>query len=439
SRRRTGRGAGRDRGLICPPPARSGLPRRRGRAYPDRTTTAGTIPLSCPCSRELTVCPHRPRSGLVRRPRRGRRDLRSRRRPPPAARPPQHSYAVLEARTALGGTRDLFRFPPSGGTLRLRPAHPRPRVPAAATRARERRGRGDPGPPARHRGRVRHRLPHPCPLPGAGHPVVFTPGPLERGGRAHRHRGADRADLRDWLCCAGGHHRCDEGCTPHSAGRHRFAGPGGCGRARDRAAAPTYVMPVAARVGRPRLRALNTPPTDPHLEVLVHDSDWQPDILGDGYRQRILELGADPDGEGQIAAVLVRRDVRQGESVRGAVLYVHGFSDYFFQTPLADFLAARGQAFYALDLRKSGRARRDGQTAHYASDLKLYDVELERALAVVAEAHPGLPVVLLAHSTGGLIVPLWLDRRRAAGTVAPVAGLVLNSPWFDLQGKPSHR
>lgn len=198
-------------------------------------------------------------------------------------------------------------------------------------------------------------------------------------------------------------------------------------------------MPVAARVGRPRLRALNTPPTDPHLEVLVHDSDWQPDILGDGYRQRVLELGADPDGEGQIAAVLVRRDVRQGESVRGAVLYVHGFSDYFFQTPLADFLAARGQAFYALDLRKSGRARRAGQTAHYASDLKLYDVELERALAVVAEAHPGLPVVLLAHSTGGLIVPLWLDRRRAAGTVAPVAGLVLNSPWFDLQGKPSHR
>ena len=93
-------------------------------------------------------------------------------------------------------------------------------------------------------------------------------------------------------------------------------------------------------------------------------------------------------------------------------------------------------AFYALDLRKSGRARRPGQTAHYVSDLALYDDELERALAIVADAHPGLPVVLAAHSTGGLIVPLWLDRRRAAGRVAPVAGLVLNSPWFDLQGKP---
>ncbi|MFC1415609.1 alpha/beta hydrolase [Streptacidiphilus cavernicola] len=169
------------------------------------------------------------------------------------------------------------------------------------------------------------------------------------------------------------------------------------------------------------------------------DTDWQPDILGDGYRRREIELGADPDREGAVAAVLVRREVRADEVARGAVLYVHGFSDYFFQTGLADAFARRGLPFYALDLRKSGRALRPGQTAHYVSDLALCDVELERALEIVAEAHPGLPVTLVAHSTGGLIVPLWLDRRRAAGRVAPVAGLVLNSPWFDLQGKPVQR
>ncbi|HTW05688.1 MAG TPA: alpha/beta hydrolase, partial [Streptosporangiaceae bacterium] len=166
------------------------------------------------------------------------------------------------------------------------------------------------------------------------------------------------------------------------------------------------------------------------------DIQWQPDVLGDGYTQTVLELGADPDREGQVAAVLVRREPRDGEAAEGAVLYVHGFSDYFFQTALADFFAARGLAFYALDLRKSGRARRPGQTAHYVSDLALYDDELERALAIVAGAHPGQPVVIAAHSTGGLIAALWLDRRRAAGRVAPVAGLVLNSPWLDLQGKP---
>lgn len=167
--------------------------------------------------------------------------------------------------------------------------------------------------------------------------------------------------------------------------------------------------------------------------------EWAPDMLGDGYERQDLDLGSDPDGEGTVGAVLVRRTVRPGEQVRGAVLYVHGFSDYFFQTELADFCAARGLAFHGLDLRKSGRARRPGQTAHYVSDLALYDDDLDRALATVGASHPGRPVVVVAHSTGGLIVPLWLDRRRAAGTLDPVAGAVLNSPWFDLQGSSFQR
>src|SRR5580692_7320209 len=118
--------------------------------------------------------------------------------------------------------------------------------------------------------------------------------------------------------------------------------------------------------------------------------DWQPDSL-EGYQQQVFELGQDPDGEGEVAAVLVRRQPRADEAVHGAVLYVHGFTDYFFQTELADFFAARGLAFYALDLRKCGRARRAGQTAHYVSDLACYDEELERALTAVAEARPGAP------------------------------------------------
>jgi alpha-beta hydrolase superfamily lysophospholipase len=166
--------------------------------------------------------------------------------------------------------------------------------------------------------------------------------------------------------------------------------------------------------------------------------DWQPDII-EGYRQHVFDLGRDPDGEGTAAAVLVRREPQAGEAARGAVLYVHGFADYFFQTELADFFAERGLAFYALELRKCGRARRPGQTAHYVSDFAFYDEELELALAAVAQEHPGAPVLLAAHSTGGLVLPLWLDRRRARGEVAPVSGMILNSPWFDMQGPPSRR
>ena len=168
--------------------------------------------------------------------------------------------------------------------------------------------------------------------------------------------------------------------------------------------------------------------------------EWQDDVLGPGYQRHVIELGADPDGEGDIAAVLVRRTPRPEEIVGGVALYVHGFSDYFFQTELADFFARRGLAFHALDLRKSGRSRRPEQTAHYVSDLALYDAELEEALRLLAAGHPGRPVVAVAHSTGGLVLPLWLDRRRArSGTAAPLAGLVLNSPWFDLQGWAVHR
>ncbi|QWC84654.1 alpha/beta hydrolase [Nocardioidaceae bacterium] len=170
----------------------------------------------------------------------------------------------------------------------------------------------------------------------------------------------------------------------------------------------------------------------------TRSTSWSPDVI-EGYEQHEIELGEDPDGEGRAVAVLVRRPVRDGEQVRGVMLHVHGFSDYFFQTDLADFAAAHGLAFYALDLRKCGRARREGQSAHYVSDLALYDVELDAATAIVAAEHPDVPVVLEGHSTGGLVTALYLDRRRREGRLAPYAGLVHNSPWYDLQGKPSMR
>lgn len=165
-------------------------------------------------------------------------------------------------------------------------------------------------------------------------------------------------------------------------------------------------------------------------------SPWQPDALGPDFSTLTFDLGSDPDGEGQIVATLIRH--RQPEAATAAVLYVHGFTDYFFQRELAEFFTTRGYAFYALDLRKCGRSQRPGQTPHQITDLAAYDAELELAMARIDADTAEAPVLVVAHSTGGLITPLWLDRRRArAGSaVGRVAGLVLNSPWFDLQGAP---
>lgn len=165
-------------------------------------------------------------------------------------------------------------------------------------------------------------------------------------------------------------------------------------------------------------------------------SSWIPDILGEGFDQRTIELGVDPDGEGAIVATLIRYRPTSSDAAQPAgapILYVHGYTDYFFQRHIAEHLYAAGHQLYALDLRKCGRSLREDQTPHYISDLSLYDAELERALAIVHE-ETGRDVVMMAHSTGGLIVPLWLDRRRRNGRRDGVIGEVLNSPWLDLQG-----
>ena len=167
---------------------------------------------------------------------------------------------------------------------------------------------------------------------------------------------------------------------------------------------------------------------------------WVPDVLP-GYWQCTIPLGPDPDGEGDIVATLVRRGPTEDNAGRAqAVLAVHGYTDYFFHTELADHFAERGFTFYALDLRKCGRSRQAGQTPHFTTDLARYDAELERALAVIGEQAPSPRILVYGHSAGGLIVSLWLDRlRRRGGTAGAgvsglVRGLVLNSPFLDLHG-----
>jgi alpha-beta hydrolase superfamily lysophospholipase len=159
---------------------------------------------------------------------------------------------------------------------------------------------------------------------------------------------------------------------------------------------------------------------------------WRPDILP-GYESRDLPL---PDAEvsagdqnGPLAATLVRRS---GPRQDKAVLYLHGWNDYFFQTHLADFFAELGYDFYAVDLRRCGRSLRPGQLQGYITALDHYAEELDAAIKIVnAEGPDGLrsQLILSGHSTGGLIAALWAADRPAA-----VDGLILNSPWLELQG-----
>lgn len=156
------------------------------------------------------------------------------------------------------------------------------------------------------------------------------------------------------------------------------------------------------------------------------------DVLGPGFEA--IEIPLAPDAEGPVVATLVRRVGEGSSGTRPAggtaVLYVHGFADYFFHPHVADAVAGLGLGFYALDLRKYGRSLRPWQTPNHATSLEVYDEELDAAVAMIrAEGHQR--VVVMGHSLGGLITSLWAHRRRGSGAID---ALVLNSPWLDLRG-----
>lgn len=157
-----------------------------------------------------------------------------------------------------------------------------------------------------------------------------------------------------------------------------------------------------------------------------------PDVLGGDWVQRTLHLR--PDDQGPAVATLVHRRDAGADRTRPAVLYVHGFVDYFFQTHVADALAARGYDLYAVDLRDYGRSIRPGREPNDTRSLATYAEELDAAVGLVRAEHD--QVVLLGHSTGGLIAALWAHHRRGRGLVDAV---VLNSPWLDLRGSVLER
>ena len=147
----------------------------------------------------------------------------------------------------------------------------------------------------------------------------------------------------------------------------------------------------------------------------------------------MLLLGEDDEGE--VVATLVRHRPAaprwRGPASGVDVLYVHGWSDYFFQTGLAEFWHGLGARFFALDLRKYGRSLRPHQTPGFADDLAVYDEDIAAARSVMAEhGHGGRRLVLMGHSTGGLTLSLWAARHPEE-----LAALVLNSPWLEFQAR----
>jgi len=156
-------------------------------------------------------------------------------------------------------------------------------------------------------------------------------------------------------------------------------------------------------------------------------SGWRADRLLPGFEAK--ELPFPDDYEGPVAATLVR--LPAPDAPRGAVLYVHGFIDYFFQRHVAVRFAQEGYAFHALDLRKHGRSLASHQHPCFCKELSEYNADLTGALEAIGE-----PVLLAGHSTGGLVCALYAHEGERRGQVS---ALWLNSPFLEFNARGMRR
>lgn len=151
---------------------------------------------------------------------------------------------------------------------------------------------------------------------------------------------------------------------------------------------------------------------------------YQPDHLGNGFE--CLTLAQPDDYEGQVRATLVRKLSKEKNGK--AVLYVHGFNDYFFQTEMAHAFLAQGITFYALDLRKHGRSKLPHQKHNNMRNLSEFYEDVDAALAQL-KAEGQQQILLLGHSTGGLLLTLYAADRKGDKRFD---ALFCNSPFYDL-------
>lgn len=142
------------------------------------------------------------------------------------------------------------------------------------------------------------------------------------------------------------------------------------------------------------------------------------------FEYRTLDFPADYDGP--VAATLIRASL-PAQDTRRAVLYVHGYIDYFFQEHLAEAFVAHGYRFYAVELRKYGRSLREGQHPDFARSMYEYYPDLTESIRHIREEGAS-GIVLLGHSTGGLLAALYADDGPQREAIRCV---VLNSPFLE--------
>lgn len=151
---------------------------------------------------------------------------------------------------------------------------------------------------------------------------------------------------------------------------------------------------------------------------------YEKDILGDGFLK--MTVNQPDDYEGKVTCTVIKKTPEKPNKM--AVLYVHGFNDYFFQKEMATQFTDKGYAFYAVDLRKYGRSILPNQKMNNVRNLEEYFADIDTTLKIM-KAEGAEKILLYGHSTGGLIVTLYANHTMGHELFD---ALFLNSPFFDM-------
>jgi acylglycerol lipase len=110
---------------------------------------------------------------------------------------------------------------------------------------------------------------------------------------------------------------------------------------------------------------------------------------------------------------------------RGVVVVVHGFNSHsaYYEWVAEQFVAA-GLSVFALDLR--GRGKSEGER-FYVEKFADYVSDVATFVTLVKSQNPGLRVVLLGHSAGGVISCIYTLEHQAE-----LAGLICESFAFQV-------
>jgi len=144
------------------------------------------------------------------------------------------------------------------------------------------------------------------------------------------------------------------------------------------------------------------------------------------------ELPLKDDWQGEVKAVLVYKPAPQPSNK--SILYLHGFIDYFYQWEMAEFFNNLGFNFFALDLRKYGRAMMPHQKPNIIKNMEDYYEEINMAVDVIKKELGNNFVLLKGHSTGGLLSVLYANDYPDN-----IDAVILNSAFFDFNISPIER